>query len=223
MKENTNKIKEWLKGMGMVALYLLLPSLLSSSFLFFIKDKKILTLLTYTLCTLFFLFYYQKELIKEWKTFRKNFLAFLKKALLYWLIATIIMIVSNRILSFFSIPLINQEENINLIKEMPLIETIILIILTPIMEEIVFRKSFNKAFNNNSSYLLFTSLLFAFLHIVTSLQNPLALLYLIPFTSLGFAFGFTYKKTNNVFPSIFIHAFHNIITLIDIFLLGGLL
>lgn len=223
MKQNLINKKECLKGIGTILLYLLLPSFISIPFLFFIKKKSILYFLVYLICTIIFLLFYQKELKEEWSSFKKSLINYMKSALFYWFIGIIIMIITSHLLSSAHIFLINQEENIKIIKEMPFTQTIILSIFTPIMEELAFRKSFNKAFSSNGLYLIITSILFAFLHIISSLNNPFALLYLIPFTSLGLTFGFTYKKTNNIFPSILIHAIHNIITLIDIVILGGLL
>lgn len=223
MKRNLIKKEDCLKGILVVVLYLLLPSFLSIPFLFFNIKKSILYLVVYFLSTIIFLFLYKNDLKNDWSNLKNDFLKNIKHSLFYWFIGCSIMIITTHLLDFFSIPLINQEENIALFKEIPFTETIILIFFTPIMEELAFRKSFNSSFSSRSIYLIVTSSLFAFLHIASSLNNLLSWLYLIPYMTLGLTLGFTYKKTNNIFYSIFLHAFHNIITLIDIFILGGLL
>lgn len=207
-----------------MGLYFLLPSLLSIPFLFFIKKRSILYLIIYSLTSFIFLLLYRNDLKEEGKDFIKNRRKYVKTALFAWLIGTSIMIFSNYILNVIGVPpLKNQEDNIRLFQEMPITQTIITTLFSPIIEEIAFRKSFNKAFSSPFLFILFTSTSFAFLHIFSSLNNPLSLFYLIPFLSLGITLSFTYKKTSNIFSSISIHAFHNIITLIDIFILGGLL
>ena len=49
------------------------------------------------------------------------------------------------------------------------------------------------------------------------------LIHLIPYISVGIAFGYAYKKTNNIFGTITVHSIHNAITLIEMIILGGLL
>lgn len=49
------------------------------------------------------------------------------------------------------------------------------------------------------------------------------LVYLIPYSALGIAFAYAYKKTDNIYGVILIHGLHNAISLLEIIILGGLL
>ena len=53
-----------------------------------------------------------------------------------------------------------------------------------------------------------SGLIFGFLHVMGS-SNPLEYLYIIPYGSLGFFFALTCYETNNIYPSICMHAIHN--------------
>jgi len=48
------------------------------------------------------------------------------------------------------------------------------------------------------------------------------LLYIFPYGALGFAFGYIYRKTNNIYSTIFIHFWHNFLT-VGLLLLASLL
>ncbi len=92
------------------------------------------------------------------------------------------------------------------------------VLIAPFIEELIFRKSVDKIFKNDIIYYAVSGLLFGFAHVVADLSSALNLLYIIPYGALGVSFAIMDKKTNTTFTSIMIHAFHNFITLMLLFL-----
>ena len=108
----------------------------------------------------------------------------------------------------------NEESVRSLIQLAPWYMAFELIIYAPISEELIFRKSIRKITNNRYFYVFLSGLIFGSLHVISSLNSPIDLLYLIPYCSLGFAFALLYSKTNNIFSTITIHSMHNTLALI---------
>ena len=109
---------------------------------------------------------------------------------------------------------------------MPLIEEICAIILAPIIEELVFRRSLIKFTSNKHIYALTTGLIFGFIHItssINSINDLIMLLYIIPYSSVGIALGYAYKKTNNIYGTLIMHSIHNAIAILELIIIGGFL
>ncbi len=231
MKKNIINITELVKGILTIFAYFFIASLLSIPFSFLIESNKIpldlATFLLYLLLALIFIIIYHKDLIKDFKSFKKDYKKILKVTSLYWLIGIFIMIVSSFIINMFHIDTnANQEANIELLKSMPIVEFLCAVIFAPITEELVFRKSFKNISSNKHIYALSTGIIFGLVHVTSSLsgiESLIMLLYLIPYSALGIAFGYAYKKTDNIYGTIFIHAIHNVISLLQLIIIGGLL
>lgn len=110
------------------------------------------------------------------------------------------------------------------------------IILAPIVEELVFRKSIFKLFKNKIYLaLVVSSLAFGALHVISPALSILLeifqgnatytdlikeLFYLIPYSLMGLPFGFVYIKTNkNITTAIIAHMLNNIFSFISIIIL----
>lgn len=154
---------------------------------------------------------FRKELINEWKKFKNNFLEDIDIGVKYWLIGLGIMMVSNIIINF----VINLGQAANeqavqqMISSLPWLMLINAGIIAPCTEEIVFRKGFKKAFPNKWLFIISSALIFGLLHVITTMTQPLELLYIIPYGALGGAFACIYQKTESIYPSIAMHMFHN--------------
>ena len=126
------------------------------------------------------------------------------------------MVVSNIIIGILTGGQIaeNEEAVRTLIDKFPLYMAFQVMIYAPITEELVFRKSIRDIINNKWIYSLTSGFIFGGLHAITSITDITSMLYLIPYCSLGIAFGLLYYKTDNIFSTIIIHAFHNSLALI---------
>ncbi|NLL02217.1 MAG: CPBP family intramembrane metalloprotease, partial [Mollicutes bacterium] len=153
------------------------------------------------------------------KKYKNNWSKNLKKNVLTWIIGFLIMMISNYIV----ITLITKKLTINeeIIREMYnnyIISTIIInVLIVPFLEEMVFRLGFNEI-NNKYIYILSSSILFAFLHIIGSLESILSILYILPYFAIGMTLGIIYYRSQNIFDSILIHAIHNLVVLIFYFI-----
>lgn len=232
MKKLNINIKELIKGIAIV--FLFLSNILAIPFLSLI-EKNIISrgtalILLYVIYIVLLVIYYRKDLKNELIDFKKNHKAYLKKGFNYWLRGLFIMLVSSFIIGMIGIKSnANQDANVNLLKSMPIIEAVSAIILAPIIEELVFRKGFKKALNNKHLFAIATGLLFALVHVTTSIEtisDLVMLIYLIPFGAVGIAFGYLYYETDNIYSTIFFHSLHNAINILELILImavGGIL
>lgn len=222
MKKEKNK---WINIKGLIlgiiaflifyfsAYFQLIPILLFNMDLKNITGAQNVMLSTFSnsilLIILFLIF--RKDIIKEWKRFRKNLLENIDIGIKYWLVGLAIMMVSNIIITF----VVNLEQAANeqavqsMISNLPWLMLINAGLIAPCTEEIVFRKGFKKAFPNKWLFIILSGLVFGTLHVITSMTSPIELLYIIPYGALGVAFAYMYQKTDTIFTSITMHMFHN--------------
>ncbi len=160
-------------------------------------------------------FFYYKDLLKEAKIYKETFKNSFFKGLKYYFIGLLIMIFSNLIISFV---LKDVSANENAVRDMlydtPILTMISIVVIAPVVEELLFRKSLSPLVKNKWLYALISALLFGGAHLISGLDTfkALDLLYLIPYGSLGFVFALMNRETKSTFTSISIHAFHNFIT-----------
>lgn len=170
----------------------------------------ILTILSDVVLSFIFYLIYRKELKKDFNTFKNNFNKCFDSGLKYWLIGLSIMVIANILIAMFT-PLSNStnEKSVqSLIPTSPALMFIAAGIFAPIIEEITFRKTFQTIFKNKWTFALISFLVFGYIHVMNS-NNPLELLYIVPYGSLGLVFALTDYETNTVFTSIMMHMIHN--------------
>lgn len=185
-------------------------------FLFNIKEKSLelgvyLYLFSSLVLLLIFYLLYRKDLYKDFKVFKKNIWNYLNTGIIYWIIGVFLMIVSNLLIIYFYRPngAINEQTVQSMIKSVPWMMLINAGILAPIIEEIVFRKAIGDIFKNKYLFIIISGVSFGLLHVVSSTEHILDLLFVIPYAALGIPFAIMYYKTKNIFTSISFHAFHN--------------
>ena len=164
---------------------------------------------TFLLIALFFI--YRKELIEEFKKFKKNFWEMSDTAVKYWMIGLLVMAISNILIGTFSPTKIanNEKEVQNIITTVPIISIFLTTILAPLNEEIIFRKSIKNTIKPKIPYILTSGLLFGSLHVITNITSLYDYLYIIPYSALGLAFAKINYETDNVFPCVLVHMIHN--------------
>ena len=162
---------------------------------------------------------YFKELKTEFKTFIKNWKLSMDTAFKYWFIGLMIMCVSNVVISLITnLNTSSNEESVQtLVTATPYLMLFTAGLIAPIVEELTFRKGTSKIFKNKWVYATASGLIFGLLHVIGS-GNIIEYLYIIPYGSLGFFFALTYYDTKSIYPSIIMHAIHNIaLILLSIF------
>lgn len=219
--------KEFAKGILVICSYFLLQIILIMPFAFLLIKNKIsentVYLFVFIGMAITYIIAYRKSLLNDIKSFKKDYKIILKKTIKYWLIGFGIMILSSLIIEVLGISNSeNQNINIELIKSAPIMQAIIVIILAPIIEELVFRRSFKNFTNNKVLFALVTGLIFGGMHVITSitsLKDLIMLIHLIPYCSAGVALGLAYKEHNNIIGTMIVHGIHNTIAILEILLL----
>lgn len=162
--------------------------------------------------TSFILIFLNKDLFKDkFKDYKDNYKKYLPLMLKYYICGFLLMNITSIILLFITknIPA-NEEANRELLKILPIYTSINAVILGPICEEIAFRGIFKEAFSKKCVYLLLTSFIFGFAHVIFNFD----LINIFPYMSLGYFLALTYYETDNILCSISIHIFHNLICIL---------
>ena len=186
----------------------------------------VLTTFSEVITLIILIIIYRKELKNDFKSLKNNFNKNMDITVKSWLIGLLIMFVSNIIIGLFvSKATAGNEENVQtLIKASNYLSIFTFGIVGPMVEELVFRKSFRDVFKKEWLFILVSGLVFGGLHVVLSLTSLWDLFYLIPYCSLGIAFGYIYVKTDNIYYSMFIHIFHNVLfTILSVYGIGVIL
>ena len=220
------EIKDFITGLSVLLIYLL-SSFISTIILSILhidisnlsKFQKIIYNISFELILIIIItFTYRKTIIKDIKNFKNcHFTNYIR----YWLIALILMIISNILINtFIGIDTSsNQEIIVETFKKAPIFTTILTILFAPLLEELVFRLSFRKMFKTNNLFIIISGLFFGFMH-VSNPNSLLELIYIIPYSIPGIIFAYTLTKSNNIFVPIGLHFIHNsVMTLFQIILL----
>ena len=146
-----------------------------------------------SLILLFILFFiYRKDLKSNFKKFRKNRSEYMDIGFKWWGIGLLIMFVSNFILTFLlkGGGANNEQAVQSMIKTLPWLMLIDAGFIAPFNEEIVFRKSLKDIFKNKWVFAFVSFLIFGGVHVISSAENIIDYLYLIPYGVLGPLFIF---------------------------------
>lgn len=177
-----------------------------------VKNAIVINFLSSIIIACILILVYRKDLIREWKIYKKDFSKNIDIGFKYWLIGLVCMMISNFIItSLLNIDQATNEKTVQrMISVMPYLLVISAGIIAPINEEIIFRKVFRDNIKNNLIFILISGIIFGYMHVSTATTFA-QFLYIIPYSSLGIAFAVMYSKTNTVFTSMSMHMFHNTI------------
>ena len=131
------------------------------------------------------------------------------------------MISVNYMINYIVLPdnISNNEESLRLLlKNNIIIYSILLCIITPFLEEVVFRIEFKNIIKNKYIYIIITSLLFSLIHNISD-TKLIELLYLIPYFILSCSLSLIYYKNNNIIYNTILHSLNNIITFIVVLII----
>ncbi len=212
---NNKKIIRAILSIIVILSMFIVPGLLNN-FLYFlgIHNNNISSLICLLIYGSLLILIYLKEIKEEFFIFKKDFKNCLDTGFKYWMLGLFLMIVSNVIINLIIFKgkiATNEELNRQEMLLHPFFTMISAVLFAPILEELIFRKSLDKIFRP-LTYVLLSGILFGFAHTIADLSNPLNLLYIIPYGSLGASFAIMNYKTKTIFTSIMIHTLHNLLT-----------
>lgn len=212
-------IKNVMFFIALLAGYILLPQIVGVSVFKAFKLSEEVSMfignVTFVLC-LILLFY--KMFIDKIKDFIKNFGLYLSDGLRAWGMGLLVMFISNLVLAYFVFPgevATNEELNRLYILAHPVIGFISISMIAPFVEEMIFRFGLRKMCPKTKYFPIISAIAFGLPHALTgmtwslSVNNLLQLLYVIPYGALGYAFGYIYQNSDNIFASMLMHSLHN--------------
>lgn len=164
----------------------------------------------------FLIFCYFKTVKTDLKDYIKNFGTYFEESFKYWLAGLIGMVVTNLLIIFLTKNnMANNEEAVrSLIDSAPLYMLLNVSIYAPLTEELIFRKGFKDMLKTKWVFIIMSGLTFGAMHVVSSITTMSDLLFIIPYSCLGIAFAYNYYKSDNIFSTIVMHAFHNTLAII---------
>ena len=83
----------------------------------------------------------------------------------------------------------------------------------PFYEEVLFRLNFKNLFKNKIVFSIFTGLIFGSMHLISA-KSLIEIPFILSYSIAGFALGYVFYDTNNIFTSMFFHFFNNFLSLI---------
>ena len=180
-----------------------------------IKNKIIFTIISSVLYLLAIIIFYRKELLEEIKDFKNNYKKYLSSTIFIYIVGVLLMIITNLILSkLTNCSLSGNEIKVReYIQKFPIYMIYSSIIFAPFVEELIFRKTIRKIFNNKYLFIIISGIIFGILHI-SNFKDPNEIIFSISYIIMGIDFAYIYYKTNNIFTTITFHLCHNLILLI---------
>lgn len=173
--------------------------------------KVIYTLLVQVFLVLIIAYIFRKDLKKNFKDLKKNHKYYFSNYLKYWFLALGLMMLSNAIILMFEPGSIagNEEAIRDMFSKTPIYTFISAVIIAPILEELVFRKSFRYMFSNDILFILFSGITFGAFHVISSFESFFDLIYIIPYSIPGLVFAYVLVKSKNIFVPMGLHFLHN--------------
>lgn len=231
IEKNYNNIKNALLGVLVLLVYFILPNFQTIPFsMFGINFNKLnnniqitYSIIFYILLMCIIVFILKDKLKNDFKIIKKNHKKYFGDCFKYWLIALIVMMISNLILNTLVGGIADNEKQIReLFNINPIYIFFSAVIFAPVVEELTFRQSLRNLFKTDILFILFSGLLFGLLHVI-NYSNISEFLYIIPYSAPGIAFAYMLTKYDNIFVSMGFHFMHNgiLIALQFIILLFG--
>jgi membrane protease YdiL (CAAX protease family) len=165
---------------------------------------------------------------KDWEDFKENRKVRVSNIFTGFLLVYASLIVANLILTLLGVVETSQNEMViqSLFNDSPLnlfILFLVLCVLTPIVEEVVFRKVIFNFVEPRSNYkvaIAMTGIIFGIMHVISFgdfIQS-------IPYILMGFVFGYIYWKSNkNIYVVISVHFLNNFLSwLIYVLMIYGI-
>ena len=200
-KNSKHDLTLCITGLTAFFIYMVLPNfkgipfqLLNIDFTSIPIYLRIIYLITFELLLMgIIIFIFKNKIKKDINDMKRNHQKYFSECLKYWLISVAVMIISNLLISII-IPdaLPSNEKTIREIFNVsPVYIFFSAVIFAPIVEELVFRLGFRYMFKTNWLFIFMSGLIFGGLHVISSAESFVELLYIIPYAAPGIAFAWS--------------------------------
>lgn len=137
-------------------------------------------------------------ILKKLKKISKEIVMFLPILLISHFLTSFIMLGNST----------NQTSIMKSFYEMPIFNSILMIIIGPIMEEVIFRSLPYKFIKNKTLYIIISAVIFAAMHVIHD-PNPFYYIWFYMLRSLYYSYR--YHKTQDIWITISLHSLNNLI------------
>ena len=165
---------------------------------------------------LFVLMYlFRKILLNDIKVFKEHIKRYIPFILVGFVLAVALNILGNIISQLIGVygGGTNQEAVISAFWQTPLLGVFALLIVAPISEELIFRRTIMVMVENKFLYYLLSAFLFGMAHVVIGFTFPSSFVFIFPTALAGLGYAFVYDKSNNIWCPIFVHLLSNALAL----------
>lgn len=126
----------------------------------------------------------------------------------------VVLVISDILFSLF---IVGQPENqtqvIAEFNQAPIINSITLVLIGPMLEEFVFRYLPYQFIKGKARYIFVSAFIFAIMHVV---DDPNAFYYIWVYMINSVYYGYRYYKTKDLFVTISLHSFNNLLSLLPL-------
>lgn len=214
-----NKKIDWKKILLVLFIYFIVQSLIVVIVVDVIGEETA-NLIALLVSLVIFTYMYWKELKRDLKEFAKNYRKYLLKIVIYLTILVLFSLVYKVVMNLiFSITDTSNNQNIiTMFKNNPIPMIILVVLVGPIVEELVFRLTFKKYVRSKNLYYVLSIIFFTLPHLASVTNFQTFLIEFPPYAFLGFMFAKIYYDTNNIHNAIILHILNNLIATISFYI-----
>lgn len=217
MIKNVNKT-EVCKAIIIISMYFFCPFIISLVIdMMKITHKVALTFIFNFLLMLFFIAINYKDLKQSLTEITKNIKHSLKTIFIMYLLLLLVQIVTNAIsmLILGSSHLISSKGLLpNYLDKWPILMSLNMLIIYPIIETIVFNKTFKDCIKNKWVFIICASIFFWLANLLSFDFNAISLVATMSCFTTSIVINYFYYKNNNVSHIILVKIFYNMLFLI---------
>lgn len=218
LEEFTKYLKLALIGLGTIIVYKITP-ILELAILYYSKidtskmsitAKTIYLIICETSIMIIIILINKNKLKENIKRIKHDYNKHFSKCLKYYILALIIMIISNLIINKLTGSIAANEETIRTtFNKAPVYIFFSAVVFAPFVEEMVFRNSIKNIIKNKKTFIIISGLIFGGAHIIGNITTIYDVLYIIPYGAPGIILAYMLAKTDNIFLPMGIHFLHN--------------
>lgn len=211
-----NKIKSFLVSISIVFLYFLWPYF-TSLFTKILDLNNTTTMYIKFVMNFVLLFmivlFYKKSLKKDWGNFFELWKKNNKKIIISFLIGLSLFLIS-KVAIITSFPNTNFDDMTDFADSfsgLPILLIASTLLYYPIIEEIIFKRTFKDLINNKWFFIIVTGLLNASLQVILLANSPLQMVTILPNFAFYASLSYIYYETDNLLIPISLRVFYNLI------------
>ena len=161
------------------------------------------------------IYLFKDDLKEEGGIFKKKIGFNIKWVIISFVLIFAIQIITGALLeNLFNILPPSKDGQLALFRQAPVYLFFSMLIFSPIVEELTFRKSFRKLIKNKVLYVLLSSVIYGALYVIFSAGENISYLFIVSYSLIAMVYPILYLKTNNIYAPMILHVLQNIFGII---------